>query len=377
MTSRSKPIKSTLDEVMETCRFLKVHSKRTGETVEYRSTRVQINGCHLIWAKNKHVVYSVSTGLAGTREDVVDFLKSRDNVNDDSAKEVLEAFKNDKKMITSENFQDFNDYIQDKTRDRDALNDSKKVDLIPLDEIPDLLAKVRELRGQVSSDTRVSRNEIIKTYLTKIEETGKIYRLHGCSSEGHTADGKPLRLADRDSFAKNTIFLADSGPLSHFSIPAVCDATHKRYVVNFMTLYYGYTESLKHADAQAKARTFADELLAPFNKKAPPRKGGRGTSPAGSKKSKSPSPPKAQSRKASPDPKRDAPKKESEAAPAPAPPEASSRSASPQSASQRGRDTSPKGGPKDAPKDKSPSRGASPSPKPSGKKIAIGLSKRK
>lgn len=271
-TPRVKTISKTLEEVRASHRFLKVAFKDK----VYSTSRVQINGHKTIWAKDPDVVYSPETGLAGRREIVVDYLKSRSDRSDESADEVLREFNADKRLITSKNFEKYADYIEDKTRDRQkttADEGTGKVHLIPREQIPDLLARVREVRGQVSSSGKTSRADVIGQYLKKIED-GKVFRIHGCTQEGLSAEGKLLRSTTKDgTSSKTSVALGDKAPLSHFYVPMSYD--NKRYVVNFMTLYYMHVDQMKAQDAQTKARQFAEDLLVQYKKV----RGGRTSSP--------------------------------------------------------------------------------------------------
>lgn len=271
-TPRVKTISKTLEEVRHSHRFLKVAFKDGA----YSTSRVQINGHKTIWAKDADVVYSPETGLAGRRDIIEDYLKSRADRSDDSADEVLREFKADKRLITSKNFEKYSDYIEDKTRDRQkatADEGSGKVPLVPREQIPDLLARAREVRGQVSSSGKTSRADVIGQYLKKIED-GKVFRIHGCTQEGLSAEGKLLRSTTKDgTSSKSSVALGDKAPLSHFYVPMSYD--NKRYVVNFMTLYYQHVDNMKAPDAQAKARTFAEDLLVQYKKV----RGGRASSP--------------------------------------------------------------------------------------------------
>lgn len=283
-TPRVKTISKTLEEVRASHRFLKV----TFKDGTYSTSRVQINGHKTIWAKDADVVYSPETGLAGRRDVVVDYLKSRADRSDDSADEVLREFNADKRLITSKNFEKYADYIEDKTRDRQkatADEGTSKIHLIPREQIPDLLARVREVRGQVSSSGKTSRADVIGQYLKKIED-GKVFRIHGCTQEGLSAEGKLLRSTTKDgTSSKSSVALGDKAPLSHFFVPMSYD--NKRYVVNFMTLYYMHVDQMKAQDAQTKAKQFAEDLLGQYKKV----RGGRASSPkpratSGSRKSR-------------------------------------------------------------------------------------------
>lgn len=262
-TPRVKTISRTLEEVRASHRFLKVAFKDG----QYSTSRVQINGHKTIWAKDQDVVYSPATGLAGRKDMIEDYLKSRSDRSDTSADEVLRDFKADKGLITFKNHEKYADYIEDKTRDRQkatAEEGSGRMVLVPREQIPDLLARVREVRGQVASGGKTSRADVIGQYVKKIED-GKVFRIHGCTQEGLSADGKLLRSTTKESISsKNSVALGDKAPLNHFVVPMSYD--NKRYVVNFMTLYYQHFDNMKHADAQVKAKTFAEDLLVQYKK---------------------------------------------------------------------------------------------------------------
>lgn len=274
-TPRVKTISKTLEEVRASHRFYKV--TYDSKTKQFGTSRIQINGHKAIWAKDQKVVYSPATGLAGHEDIIVDFLKFRADKSDSSAEDVLKQFRADKNLITFKNHEKHSDYIADKTRDRQKATDSEghgKVTLIPRDRIPDLLTRVREVRGQVSSSGKASRADVIAQYLEKVKE-GKVVRIHGCTQEGLSPEGKLLRSTTKDGTSvKGSVALGDSTPLSHFVVPTSYE--NKRYVVNFMTLYYMYTDSMKMAEAQTKARTFAEDLLAQYKKV----RGGRAAAPS-------------------------------------------------------------------------------------------------
>lgn len=264
-TTRVKSISSILKEVKDSHRFLKVSFKDGA----YSTSRVQINGHKTIWAKDSEVVYSPATGLAGRPDVVDDFLRSRADRSDDSAEDVRKEFKSDRGLITFKNQDKHRDYMESKALERErAVVDcagTVKMSLVPREQIPDLLARAREARGQVSTTSKSSRADVIGEYLKKIEETGKVYRVHGCTADGRTADGKHLRSTARDGLSsKSTIPLASTKPLDHFYIPTAYD--NRRYVVNFMTLYYMHADNEKLSEAQTRARNFAEELLAPYKK---------------------------------------------------------------------------------------------------------------
>lgn len=304
---RVKTISKTLEEVRSKHLFYKVTFKKG----QYSTSRVQINGHKTIWAKDPDVVYSPGTGLAGRQDIVIDFLKSRADRSDSSAEEVLREFKADKGMITSKNYEKHSDYIHDKTRDRQkatADDGNGKVNLIPRDKIVDLLARVREIRGQVSSSGKTSRADIIGQYLAKVKE-GKVFRIHGCTQEGLSAEGKLLRSTTKDGTStKSSVALGDTAPLSHFFVPMQYD--NKRYVVNFMTLYYMHVDSMKMQDAQAKARTFAEDLLSQYRKAGRVSRAStpkpRSSSRSSSRKPRASSAGSTGSHKRSPSPKTDA-----------------------------------------------------------------------
>lgn len=259
-----KSISATLKEVRDSHRFLKITEKNGS----YTATRVQISGYKTAWAKNPNVVYSPKTGLSGVPSEVIDYLKSRGDRNDDSAEDVISQFKKDD-HITFKNHEKHMDYITDLSRDRakvvrDNITGAPKINLIPREEIADLLARVQEVRKHSGSGSKSTKTKIIQEYLDTIRGTDKVFRVHGCDPSGMLG-GQKLRTASRkDISSKSTIYLGSSGDLNHFCIPASYD--EKRYVVNFMTLYYMHTEGMKQSDATVKARTFADDLLAQYKK---------------------------------------------------------------------------------------------------------------
>lgn len=284
MATRVKKISLSLQEVKDSHRFLKI-SMKDGK---YITSRVQIAGHKTTWAKTPDVVYSPDTGLAGVKGEIIDFLKSCSDRNDDSAADVRNAFEQDK-LITLSNHKDFSDYIEKITMKQHEISKSSKgaaavpakIDLINREFIPDLLALVREVRKQNGvSGCGSSKTNIIQSYLDAVRGTDKVFRIHGCDSSGKTGDSK-LRTAERESLSKTTIPLADTGDLSYFYIPASHD--EKRFVVNFMTLYFSHVDGLKPTEASAKARSFAEDLLAPYKK----GRGGRKSSPSHKSRSSS------------------------------------------------------------------------------------------
>ena len=272
MTTRVKKISSSLQEVKDSHRFLKV-SMKDGK---YNSNRVQIAGYKTTWAKNPDVVYSPETGLAGIKGDIIDFLKSRRDKNDDSVDEVLTQFENNP-MITSTNQKEHLDYIEKMSMKYHESTKSAtgsgaggggaspvgRISLIDRELIPDFLNHVREVRSQTGVSGKSSKTDIIQSYLEAVRGTDKVYRIHGCDSTGKAGESK-LRTAIRAELAKTTIPLADSGDLSYFVIPAEHD--EKRYVINFMTLYFAHVDGLKPTEASTKARSFAEDLLAQYKK---------------------------------------------------------------------------------------------------------------
>jgi hypothetical protein len=307
-TPRVKTISKTLEEVRASHRFYKVTYDT--KTKQFGTSRIQINGHKAVWAKDQKVVYSPATGLAGHEENIIDFLKFRaDDKSDSSAEEVLKQFRADKGLITFKNHEKHSDYIADKTRDRQKATDSEghgKISLIPRERIPDLLTRVREVRGQVSSSGKASRADVIAQYLEKVKE-GKIVRIHGCTQEGLSPEGKLLRSTTKDGTSvKGSVALSNAAPLSHFVVPTSYE--NKRYVYNFMTLYYMHVDSMKMADAQSKARVFAEDLLSQYKKARGGRTAaaGRSSSRSSSRKSRaasSDSGARSSSRKASKSPK--------------------------------------------------------------------------
>lgn len=285
MATRVKKISLTLQEVKDSHRFLKISMKEG----KYITSRVQIAGHKTTWAKTPDVVYSPGTGLAGVKGEIIDFLKSCSDRNDDSAADIRDAFEKDK-LITSANHKDFADYIEKITMQQHEITKSAKgtvaavtakISLIPRELIPDLLAHVREVRKQNGvSGCGSSKTNIIQSYLDAVRGTDKVFRIHGCDSSGKTGDSK-LRTAERESLSKTTIPLADTGDLSYFYIPASHD--EKRFVVNFMTLYFSHVDGLKPTEASAKARSFAEDLLSPYKK----GRGGRKSSPSHKSRSSS------------------------------------------------------------------------------------------
>lgn len=336
MASRGKSIADTLQAVRDNHRFFKVVGKSgRGGARTYTTSRVQINGHKMIWAKDPQVVYSPATGLAGRREDIVDYLRSRADASDETADDVRRQFEADPNVITEKNKDQHMDYIQTKTLQRDRANQAagaNKVELVPRELIPDLLARAREVREQSSAAGKSSRSDIIATYLKKVEDTDKYYRIHGCTAEGLTLDGKQLRCANRSDISdKTSVFLGTTPPLDRFSVPNSYD--NKRYVINFMTLYYIHTQNLKYADAHTQAKTYAEDLLSQF-KKSRGRKGS--PTPPRRKKSQSPGSKSRSSSTASAD-----------GADAPVPEvAASAASSAPANAS---RQTSPRGGRRGSP----------------------------
>lgn len=322
-SSRLRSIKTTLEEVRKTYRFLKVTSPRKNE---YTTTRIMIAGHETAWKKNPNQVYSLATGLAGEKEVVSEYLKSRGDGGDPTADEVRKQFLADD-LITSKNYQKHKDAITDISRKQSetAPKPSGKVELPPRELIPELFERVREIMDAKNSG-RQNKASIIGEYLDKVLGTNKVYRVVGCNPNGMAGDSK-LRTAERESVAKNTIYLGKSGELNHFCIPP-----HYKYrndVKNFMTLYYQYKDNEKRAEATEKAREFAENLLGDY------KKSGRGRSVTSRSNSGGRSRP-------------------------------ASRSGSPQSRGSS-RSKSPKGGPASPPPSRSPSktptRGRSVTPK--------------
>jgi hypothetical protein len=275
-THRVKEISKTLDEVKSKHRFLKVSMKGK----DHSTNRVYIAGRDATWAKDKEVVFSPSTHLAGKKAVVVDFLKSRIERNDPSAEVILKTFETDPKMITFETKDAPKnvDYMTNITllHQKEAKERSPSAARMVLperDDIPDFLAHYLELRNQAGAGGRSSKADIIQVYMDKVAGTTKVIRIYGCDPDGKSND-RQLSVAERDQLSKTTIPLADSGFLNQVYVPAHTDST--RSVVNFMTLLYMHTEGLKQSEAVTKARTFATDLLAQYKKVR-----GRKASPSG------------------------------------------------------------------------------------------------
>lgn len=276
-------IATTLKGVRDAHMFLKIAEKKDGVL---SPTRIQITGHDSTWKKTPDFVYSPATGLAGTKADVKRFLNLRIERNDESAAQVLKEFEKDD-VITHKNHtqQKYADKITDITRGHRAQAKSretsvKKTPMIDREKIPAFFNRVREIRVASGNGSRSVKTDIIRQYLDQIKGTDKVFRIHGCGPDGKSKDQK-LRTADRKKLSKESILLGDSGDLSYFAVPAEYD--ERRYVANFMALYYMHAENLKHTDAVTQAREFAETLLSPYKKIR-----GRRVSPASRSRSGSP-----------------------------------------------------------------------------------------
>lgn len=278
-TRNLKSIADTLSGVRSDHRFLKVSPKEGGG---FTVTRVQVSGQQTVWKKHPDVVYSPATGLAGRPHDVLEYLRHRDDNSDDSSAGVIQAFEDDKShWITPESYDDNHAVIEQMTFHRKAAAaPAQKMTLIEPLQIPDLLQRVRDMRGQTPS-TRVSKFDVIGTYLKVLEDDPAVrYRIHNCA-----ADGSGLRKTNSTSISSQSIPLSSDthSHLSRFYIPS--NYENRKFVSNFMTRYYMYEDKLRPADAAAKAKAFAEDLLAPYKKAKKTTTRGRSVSPKGGRSS--------------------------------------------------------------------------------------------
>jgi len=289
-TRNLKSIADTLSGVRSDHRFLKVSSKEGGG---FTVTRVQVSGQQTVWKKHPDVVYSPATGLAGRPHDVLEYLRHRDDNSDDSSAGVIQAFEADKShWITPESYDDNHAVIEQLKLHRKAAAPTPKMTLVEPRQIPDLLQRVRDMRGQTPS-SRVSKSDVIGTYLKVLEDDPSVrYRIHNCA-----ADGSGLRKTNSASISGQSIPLSSdsNSHLSRFYIPS--NYENRKFVSNFMTRYYMYEEKLRPADAATKAKTFAEDLLAPYKKAKKPAARGRSVSPKGGRSSSRSSSPRASSKK--------------------------------------------------------------------------------
>lgn len=261
ISNRLKSISDTLEKVRKDHRFYKVTSKGDG----FSTTHTQISSHPSAWKKNPAIVYSPATGLAGHPDDIVQFLRHRDDSSDTSSAEVLRAFEADKAhWITHRNREDPSHIkmIEEMRENRkNVASTSKKMDLVESDQIIDLYQKIREMRTSSPQSVRTSKADVMKGYLKNLEDPTVCYRIHKCAP-----DGTGIRKAIVGSTSNKTVPLSQtsSSPLSRCYIPA--DYENRKYVVNFMTLYYMHEDHLRQQEAATKAKSFAEDLLAPYKK---------------------------------------------------------------------------------------------------------------